>query len=266
MRMTTALVMAGLTLALAAPASASNIRPYYLADGDSSIAYEITNGVVTNTFTTFDLAYPLAVRGTIWLGHRDDASAAEFSLAGVATGATSVGGTNFSQLLDGATAPTRNYGVECCGSPNSVTVANADWTNQQVLFNLPANRNGQGILFDPTDSTLYVSSFDDTAIIQFDLDGNILNRFDLDQGLVGLAYEDATDTFWGFNTTTDNLVQFNRAGVILADVDIPNFNPSNPYGGEMPLGDLPPPAVPAPATLLLLGAALAGLGFARRRR
>ena len=106
MRITTALAMAGLTLALAAPASASNIRPYYLTDGDSSVAYEITNGVVTNTFTTFRLGYPLAVRGTIWLGHRDDAGASEFSLAGVATGNVSAGGNAFSQLLDGATAPT----------------------------------------------------------------------------------------------------------------------------------------------------------------
>ena len=45
----------------------------------------------------------MSVRDTIWLGHRDDAGANEFTLGGVATGNTSAGGNAFSQLLDGTT-------------------------------------------------------------------------------------------------------------------------------------------------------------------
>jgi hypothetical protein len=249
------------TVASALPAQAANITPYYLFDGDAQVGYTITNGVLTNTFTTFGLGYPVAIRDTIWLGQRDDASAREYTLGGVATGNTSVGGNNFSQLLDGAAGNGVNYGVECCGSTNSVTSANTNWTNQQQLFNL--SFSAQGIGFDASDSTLWISELRGNTIRHYSLGGTLLGSFNLGQSLVGLAYESATDTLWGFNTSTDNLVQFNRAGGILQDVDIAGFNPSNPFGGEMRAEAT---AVPEPASMLLIGTGLAGLAARARRR
>jgi hypothetical protein len=80
-----------------------------------------------------------------------------------------------------------------------------------------------------------VSDLSTSIIRRFALDGTQLGSFDPGQSLVGLAFEQATNTFWGFNTGTSNLVQFNSAGTVLQDVDIPGFSPSNPYGGEMAL-------------------------------
>ncbi len=256
-----ALLFAGLS---AVPAAAS--PTYYLFDGDASRAYELTTtGTVVRSFTTSGLAYPAAVRDSIWLGHRDDAGAREYTLAGVATGATSAGGRGFSQLLDGATGSNGlNYGVECCGAVNSVTVANADWSGQRTLFNLVGNAAGAGIAFDGSDNTLFVSSFD-RRITHYGLDGAVLGAFDLGQFLVGLAYDESTSSFWGFNRSTRNLVQFNRAGTVLADVDFGNFAPSNPFGGEMAVLGVAPAAVPEPGMLALTAAALMGLVLTRRR-
>jgi len=240
-------------------AIAANGTNYYLFDGDQSRAWEISNGVVTNTFSTFILGYPVAIRNTIWLGQRDDNSASEYTLNGVATGNTSVGGNNFHQLLDGATGSNGvNYGVECCGSVNSVTMANSDWSNQTVLFNLRAD--GAGIAFDPTNSTLYVSYFSNN-IDHYDLGGTLLGTLNLNQQLVGLAYDSATDSFWGWNKSNQNLVQFNRAGTQLQSFVVAGVG-GNPFGGEMSFA----PAVPEPETYAMLLAGLGLLGFVARRR
>src|SRR3954463_15210776 len=111
-------------------AQADNITPYYLFDGDSSVGYKIAKGTAT-PFATYPLAYPVAIRDSIWLGHRDDAGAREFTLNGTTTGATSVGGGTFTQLLDGTAGGSKNFGVECCGVQNSVTIAKSDWSDQR---------------------------------------------------------------------------------------------------------------------------------------
>ena len=256
--------LATATLLLAA--STSHGAPYYLFDGDSNVAYELSTstGTLTNTFNTFSLGYPAAIRTSIWLGGRDDTGATEYSLGRLATGNTSAGGGNFSQLLDGATGTNgKNYGVECCSATNSVTVANADWSGQAFLFNLSGD--GAGIAFDPSDNTLFVTDFSG-IITHYNLVGGVLGTFNLGQVLIGLAFDQSTDTFWGFNRNTDNLVQFSRAGAMLSDLDIPGFNPSNPFGGEMAVTMAITNQVPEPASLALTLAALGGLVITRRRK
>jgi len=262
MRVVFTAVVSFVCMMYSSTAGAENITPYYLFDGDAFTGYKIANGTVT-TFKTFYPGYPVAIRDSIWLGERDDLGAREFTLNGTPTGRTTTGGNNFSQLLDGTAGPSHNYGVECCGGQNSVTVANSDWTGQRVLFNIPFN--GSGIAYDSRTNSFYVSEEARPAVFHYSLGGELLDRFDLSQQLVGLAFEEATDTFWGFNRSTHNLVQFNRSGALLQDMDIPGFAPNNPWGGEMPIGASPTPT-PEPASMLLFatGAALAYGGRWRR--
>ena len=180
------LVSAVLAGAMAVPAQAAS---YYLFDGDGTRAVEIANGAVVNSFTTFSLAYPVAITGTIWVGGRDNGGSTEYTLAGTPTGNTAAGGPVITQLLDGTTDGSRNYGVTCCSAQSIVTVANADWSNQQTLFNL--GDNGSGIAFDTASGSLFVSGFGGT-ITNYSLTGTVLGSFSAD--LVGLAYDQASDT------------------------------------------------------------------------
>src|SRR4051812_32870855 len=241
-------------------AHADSLTPYFLFDGDSHIGYKIANGSVT-PFETFSRGYPVAIRDSIWLGDVDDKGAREFTLNGLSTGRAIAGDQSFSQLLDGTAGPSNNFGVECCGATNSVTIANTDWSSQRVLFNIPFH--GSGIAYDGLTGTLYVSEELLPTVRHYSLDGQLLDIFNLKQSLVGLAYEQASDSFWGFNRSTNNLVNFNRGGVVLQDIDIPGFTPSNPWAGEMRVAVS---ATPEPTSLMLLGTGVLLVARLRRHR
>jgi hypothetical protein len=234
--------------------------PYYIAAGDQTLMTVVQGGTIVDTFSIPFLGYPIAVQNTIWLGHRDDAGATEFSLAGIPTGNTSSGGNNFFQLLDGTTNGINNFGVECCGSPNSVTIANLDWSNQTPLFTVPNGENGEGITYDPTTGHLFVGTFN-SILYELDLAGNVINTFPSLPSVrfSSLAYERATDTLWTARGQT--VWQLSKTGVVLQSFTV-NGSFQNNYGGEMPFSRVPEPSL----LTLLAGSVIFAMNACRRRR
>jgi hypothetical protein len=246
-------------------AVASNITPYYLFDGEAGRAVIIENGVVTGAFDIFNYGAAVAIGSTIWLGDRDDVGATEYTLDGLPTGNTGTGGSSFSQVLDGAyNGKGVNYGV-LLGASSAVTVANADWSDQQVLFDL--DEEAQGIAYDlATDHLFLVIG---NQIVEYDLAGNLINAMTVGRGLdlVGLAYEQETDTLWAWDKMAGTLNQYRKDGLLLdsIEVDLSDTGVAFPYGGEMPVLAAPT-AVPEPGTLALVAGSLLGLAWGRRRK
>jgi hypothetical protein len=238
--------------------------PYYITNGDASTMYIVQNGTLQATVSTYHYAYPPAIRSTIILGQRDDAEAREYTLAGVPTGNTWTGSGNFTQILDGTTdGAQHNYGVLCCTATPAVIQTDLHWQNSAVLFDLPGGQDGWGIAYDTRSRHLFVS-LDDDSVHEFDLTGTQVSSFTPAAGrLVGLAYEQATDTLWGKLNGGGTLYQYSKTGTLLNTVVVPGFSPGNDYGGEMALSAaeaIPAVSLTGLAVFCLL-VALVGAGF-----
>ena len=274
-RATSLLLIAAAALLTLVGTAGGQSLPYYIADGDAHVVYIVQNGTLQGSFPTPQVVtgYLLAVRSTVVLGDLADLGAAEYTLAGVPTGNTYPGGgLGDVELLDGTTdGVAYNYGVSC-DWPGQVTRADLFWRGQAVLFDLPFN--GSSLTYDPVDGTLWVSLYDGT-VRHYTLAGAELFQFSpaiAGQGegtLAGLAYDSSSDTLWMKVNGGSTIYQYSKAGVQLAAVTIPGFDPSNDWGGEMPMpeaqGAAPVPAAGVPA-LALLAAALLGLGALALRR
>ncbi len=250
-------IMAAIAVAGAAAAVSAQTQPYYITDGDANTMFIVQHGALQATKATYNLGYPLAVRNSIWLGHRDDAGAFEYDLAGNPTGGSSAGGNGFSQLLDGATGLVNNYGIECCGGINSVTVANTDWSNQKVLFDLPQGFEGVGIAYATSTGTLFAMSYFSMTVNEYALDGTLITRWSYaSQSETALAYEASTNTLWTAHNFGNIIRQYALDGTPLQTITVAGLgNFGNIWGGEM--------QIPAPGSVALLAAG--GLMLRRRR-
>ncbi len=86
-----------LAVSILAFASTANSQSevLYITNGDAAALQGYQGGNKVIDTTTVQIAYPIAIRDTIWLGDRDNGAGAnkdagEYDLAGIATGNTAV--------------------------------------------------------------------------------------------------------------------------------------------------------------------------------
>lgn len=236
-----------------------------LADGDSLSlqSYNLQTGAQNWSVTSFNLGYPLSVRETIWLGHRDNLdSAIEYSVAtGAPTGnSAALSGDNQSQLLDGATDGTFNYSVRF---PNSAVFrANGDWTNSTFLFNAPVGGNTAfGITYDTSSSRLWLNAGGN--LYRYSLAGVEEFSFPHTGGNGGIAFDNSNNTLWIVpNDPSADLLQYDTNGNFLSSLTALGRS-SNVWGAEIQFA-----AIPEPGTIALIAglAVTGGVGAWWRKR
>lgn len=249
-----------LTLALAANlAHALPVQTLYVTNGDAQRLAAVNGNTVTVT-NTYTLAYPLAVRNTIWIGaYSTNGPAREYTLAGVATGNTAAYSPVFG--VDGATNGNTNYTLgNAFSSSSTIYSANADWSGATAMFNVSGS-DLVGITFDNAAGTLWVS--DMNTMYQYTLGGALVSSFAHVGGRGSLAYEGATDTLWYVTNGSDTIRQYGKNGVLLDTVNAAGLA-SNNWGAEFAQIAVQT-RVPEPGSLALLALGLAGAAFARRK-
>lgn len=248
-------------LALGAVVAAFGQTTLYFTNGDASSlqAVNVTTGQLSFSVTTHSLGYPIVVRDSIWLGHRDNnLTAREYALVdGTPTGNTAtLSGNNFGNFVDGAVVGSFNYTIVAFSSSGTVYRANSDWTDPVSVFTV----NGSdlvGITFDNSSGNLWIS--DQSTIYQYTLTGSLVSQFTHSGGRGSLAYQASTDTLWYVpNSTSSPLLQYGKDGQLLQSLAVAGRS-GNVWGAEFQ-------AIPEPSTYALLALGLGALVWLRRRR
>lgn len=286
---------------MAAPI-AGPIGTYYITDGGDAqnpvgIIYAIKDHATGST-NMKDQAnqseWPIAVNGqevhTTGFGNTFNGS----SYTGVAaltltpTAAVYPGSTD-AWMTDGTTDGTHNYGVTygIAGGTEGAKVFqfNTGWGEKQLLFDIPDNIQVQGdknywngITYDPTNNSLWMSNLGQNVVANFDLTGNLIanSLFNTaaDTSMYALAM-DVDHTLWMTGNPSSggsfSLYHYQTSGTFIGSF-LSNPALISPLGGEIGLACAPGACCatptnpcPEPGTLGLFGIGLLGL-IARKRR
>ncbi len=227
------------------------------ATGAPTTQYGESNLAVTDVITTngFGSGFGLG-------------SAGQYTLTGTPTGVThSAQGTpGYANefTFDGTSDGQHNYTVQYSASQNAGAVIQTDlnWQTPVVLFTAPGGAGSNlGIAYDSSNNSIWISKWSGSTIADYTMSGSLLSSFDTGQNyMAALGYDAADNTLWFSAGETNMLQQWSTSGTLLQQgtpVGLPNVN--------FLAGDFAT-EVPEPASLAMLGAALASLGVIRRRK
>jgi hypothetical protein len=251
---------------------AGPISALYLVSGDQSQVEVVQGNAVISTFSIQGGGqYPVGVSGGTLrtLGDSGTTAGAQYTTAGVATGATDTSTLPSGGYYDGASNGTSNFTVNFITGNVYQTALN--WSMPVLLFNTGRLDGYElGITYDPVNNSLWIADWTGTRIADYSLTGALLSSFHAPvSSIAGLSFDVVDQSLW-FGTQTDEVstlrtfYQYSTAGLQLSTASIAGLSGDNFLGGEMAeTGSAP---VPEPGSIALLGASLAGLALLRRRR
>jgi hypothetical protein len=265
--------------------------PYYL---DSGRAVYVIQG--TTVVNSFPLVYGnvgdeavMAVSNTVNTrpAFTGPGSGGQYTLAGTPTGVTEpypIPPQVQSEVsYDGTSSGQQNFYVEHFGvsGPNTtynVYVTDLTWQHPYELFSLQEPTGGdkyQGIAYDPRNNSLWISEA--SMILDYSLDGNLLFSFGSPlfnpspqigpEINTALGYDNADNTLWITYNGSNLLEQYSTTGALL-QYGTPTGLPNGDYASgdfSSPVPPPWPPAVPEPASIVLL-ATVAGALYCVKRR
>lgn len=266
-----ALAVALLTAIGTASAAHAQSTPYYLLNGDAQTGYIVRDGAVQSTFSAPGSGptalYPIRFDGAKFLlSQRDGGAAVEYNADGTPTGTTYTHpGQNVDQVLDGATDGTHTYAVRCCtGDANTDGLYRGDLNFGGLT--LLSSTGISGVTFATSNGHLFTTDFEG-MLSELSATGELLNSWNTDVSTpAALAYEASSNSLWFIGNGSPTIFNYSLAGERLQQINIAGLAGNNIYGGEMPGDTTPSTTTPEPSTWALLGAGLAAVAAAARRR
>ena len=239
---------------------------YYLTAGEpGGTNWAVQGNAVVNSWPQHHPEsggeYAIAVSSTVrTLGSNQITNhpGSEYTLNGTYTGTDYAYPSVTNRFYDGTTDGSFNYSVDYSGG--GVYRMNSDWSQSTLLFN--SVTNALGITYDPSNNSLWISSFNTNTVVDYSLTGTPLSSFSVPfSKITCLALDPADQTLWmGSQSTEGTFYQYSKAGAQLNTQFYSALANQNTLGGEF--------AVPEPGTigLLGLGSAVLVLGAWRRRK
>lgn len=227
-------------LALAGTARAQT-EELFVVDGGSNRISVVQGGVVIRSWSEPSNAMPIAVVNTVRTYVQYSSSfGSEYLLDGTPTGTTYSyqGESNAGQNVDGG-----SDGVEfnylAGWNDGAIWRYDLNWASPTRLF---AVSGPTGVTYDSSNGHLWVISFSNQNVTEYDMSGNALSSFgySTSSGWMGcLAYESSTDTLWATDFSNGNLYQFSKTGSVLQTLAVPAIA-GYAWGGEFSANSGPP--------------------------